>query len=113
MGNHIFHLCGKTAVVIGGTSGIGHAITLGLARAGADVVAASRRAAEVERTAVEIAALGRRSLALTTDVLDRASLEALHAQVMEVFGRVDILVNSAGITRRTPGLPRRGMEQHS
>ena len=104
MGNHIFHLCGKTAVVIGGTSGIGRAIALGLAGSGADVIAASRRAAEVEQTAAEIAALGRRSLALTADVLDRSSLEALHARVIEAFGRVDILVNSAGITRRTPTL---------
>jgi NAD(P)-dependent dehydrogenase (short-subunit alcohol dehydrogenase family) len=104
MSDHIFCLCGKTAVVLGGTSGIGRAIALGLANAGADVVAASRRVAEVKQTAEEIKTAGRRSLALTADVLDRSSLEALHAKVFEAFGRVDILVNSAGITRRTPTL---------
>lgn len=102
MKNHIFDLSGKTAVVLGGTSGIGRAIALGLANAGADLVTASRHVSEVERTAAEIEATGRRSLALTADVLDRSSLEALHAKTIETFGRVDILVNSAGITRRTP-----------
>jgi NAD(P)-dependent dehydrogenase (short-subunit alcohol dehydrogenase family) len=104
MNNHIFDLSGKTAVVLGGTSGIGHAIARGLANAGADVVAASRRVSEVERTAAAIEAAGRRSLALTADVLDRSSLEGLHAKTIETFGRVDILINSAGITRRTPTL---------
>ncbi len=104
MNNQIFDLCGKTAVVLGGTSGIGRAIALGLANAGADVVAASRLLSEVEETAAEIEATGRRSLAVIADVLDRSSLETLHARTLEAFGRVDILVNSAGITRRTPTL---------
>ena len=104
MNNQIFSLYGKTAVVLGGTSGIGHAIALGLADAGADVVAASRRLSEVEQTAAEIEAAGRRSLVLTADVMDRSSLEALHARTLEAFGHADILVNSAGITRRTPTL---------
>jgi NAD(P)-dependent dehydrogenase (short-subunit alcohol dehydrogenase family) len=101
---NIFDLSGRTAVVIGGTSGIGGAIALGLAGAGADVVASSRRLEEVERTAGDIRALGRRSLAIRSDVLDRPSLLALHDAVVEHFGRVDILVNSAGITQRVPTL---------
>ena len=104
MDNHIFHLRGKTAVVIGGTSGIGRAIAIGLATAGADVVAASRRIGEVEQTAAEIAALCRRTLAIPVDVLDRQSLETLHDEVLQSFGRIDILVNSAGVTQRTPTL---------
>ncbi|HYK36479.1 3-oxoacyl-ACP reductase family protein [Alloacidobacterium sp.] len=104
MNNHLFCLCGKLAVVLGGTSGIGRAIALGLAKAGANVIAASRRISEVEQTAGAIEALGRKTFVLTADVLDRASIEALHAKAIEAFGRVDILVNSAGITRRTPTL---------
>ncbi|QNI34188.1 glucose 1-dehydrogenase [Alloacidobacterium dinghuense] len=99
-----FHLSGKTAVVLGGTSGIGRAIALGFANAGADVIASSRRLSEVEQAASEIEGLGRRSLTLAADVLNRPSLETLHAKVMETFGRIDILVNSAGITQRVPTL---------
>lgn len=95
-----FDLSGRCAVVVGGTSGIGRAIALGLARANADVVAASRRQAEVEQTADEIKQLGRATLRATVDVCSRASLEALHEQVIAGFGRVDILVNSAGITEK-------------
>jgi NAD(P)-dependent dehydrogenase (short-subunit alcohol dehydrogenase family) len=100
----IFSLRGRTAVVIGGTAGIGRAIAIGLAKAGADVVPASRRLPEVEQTATEIEAMGRRTLALRADVGRRESLQALHDQTMQVFGRIDILVNSAGITKRTPTL---------
>ena len=91
-------------MVIGGTSGLGRAIALGLAGAGADVVAASRRAEEVERTACEIEQAGRRTLRLTVDVQDRASIARLHDEVRQRLGRVDILVNSAGITMRVPTL---------
>ncbi len=104
MGRDIFNLCGRTAVVIGGTSGIGRAIAIGLAKAGADVVPASRRMDEVEQAAGEIERLGRRTLIHRADVLDRESIAALHCQVIEAFGRVDILVNSAGITQRVPTL---------
>jgi NAD(P)-dependent dehydrogenase (short-subunit alcohol dehydrogenase family) len=99
-----FDLTGKCAVVVGGTSGLGRAIALGLAEAGADVVAASRRAEEVDRTACEIEKIGRRSLRLTVNVQDRASLQTLHDDVYQSFGRVDILVNSAGVTMRVPTL---------
>jgi NAD(P)-dependent dehydrogenase (short-subunit alcohol dehydrogenase family) len=90
--------------VIGGTSGIGKAIALGLADAGADVVASSRRAEEVAAVAGEVRARGRRSLEICADVLDRRSLEDLHAATVAEFGRVDILVNAAGITRPVPTL---------
>lgn len=97
-------LAGRTAVVIGGTSGIGRAISLGLAEAGADVVASARRPAEVEATAVAIEERSRRTLRRTADVTDRASLEALAGETLRAFGRIDILVNCAAKTRRTPSL---------
>lgn len=99
-----FDLTGKCAVVVGGTSGLGRAISLGLASAGADVIAASRRAEEVASVAAEIEASGRRSLRITADVRDRSSLEALHSAVLEQFERVDILFNCAGVTLRVPTL---------
>ena len=95
-------LIGKVAVVIGGTSGIGRAIAHGLAEAGADVVPTSRRMEQVEATAREIEELGRRSLRVASDVSDRQSLEQVLAASIESFGQVDILVNSAGRTKRAP-----------
>jgi NAD(P)-dependent dehydrogenase (short-subunit alcohol dehydrogenase family) len=99
-----FDLSGRTALVIGGTSGIGRAIALGLADAGADVVATSRRQQEVDAVTDEIRDRGRRTLALCSDVLNRASLEDLHAEIIGAFGRIDILVNAAGTTKRVPTL---------
>lgn len=104
MGQELFDLTGKCAVVIGGTSGLGRAIALGLAEAGADTVASARRPEEVEATAAAIEALGRRTLRVPADVRDRASLEELHKIVTERFGRVDILVNAAGTTMHVPTL---------
>jgi NAD(P)-dependent dehydrogenase (short-subunit alcohol dehydrogenase family) len=95
-------LTGKTAVVIGGTSGIGRAIAHGLAEAGANVVSTSRRAEQVETTAAEIEERGRQTLRLTSDVSDRSSLENLLDECIKTFGKVDILVNSAGRTKRAP-----------
>jgi NAD(P)-dependent dehydrogenase (short-subunit alcohol dehydrogenase family) len=95
-------LTGKVAVVIGGTSGIGRAIAHGLAQAGADVVPTSRRNEQVEAVAGEIEAFGRRSLRVTSDVSDRASLERVLSAAVESLGKVDILVNSAGRTKRAP-----------
>lgn len=92
----------RCAVVIGGTSGIGRAIAHGLAEAGADVVCTSRRADQVDAAAAEIEALGRRSARLVSDVADRGSLEELRDQCLDTFGKIDILVNSAGRTKREP-----------
>src|SRR5271167_3388220 len=100
MGYSKLDLSGKSAVVIGGTSGIGRAIALGLAEAGADVVPTSRRAEQVESTASAVAALGRRSVRVVSDVTQRASLEAALVAVVKALGGIDILVNAAGRTER-------------
>ena len=97
-------LHGRCAVVVGGTAGIGRAIALALATAGADVIASSRSLAPVNSTADEIEAIGRRTLRVVSDVADRASLQRLHDEILATFGRIDILVNCAGITRRVPTL---------
>src|SRR5277367_1240797 len=91
---------GRVAVVLGGTTGIGRALSLGLARAGADVVASARRIDLVEAISQELLALGRRTLRLTSDVTDRASLERLLDGARSSLGKVDILVNCAGKTKR-------------
>jgi NAD(P)-dependent dehydrogenase (short-subunit alcohol dehydrogenase family) len=95
---------GRIAVVVGGTSGIGRVLALGLAEAGAHVVPSSRRGDQVEATAEEIEARGRRTLRVPSDVTDRASLEALCRATLEEFGKVDVLVNCAGRTQRVPTL---------
>lgn len=95
-------LDGKVAVVVGGSSGIGRVLALGLAKGGADVVSSARRMELVDSLAGEIEALGRRSLRVTCDVADRGSLEKLLKACLEAFGKVDILVNAAGITKRAP-----------
>jgi NAD(P)-dependent dehydrogenase (short-subunit alcohol dehydrogenase family) len=95
-------LNGRVAVVIGGTSGIGRAIAHGLAEAGADVVPTSRRMEQVEAAAAEIEERGRRSLRVASDVSDRDSMQRVLAASVEAFGKVDILVNSAGRTKRAP-----------
>jgi len=102
MGYAGLELDGQVAVVIGGTSGIGQVIACGLAEAGADVIPTSRRAEAVENTAGLIEALGRRSLRVTSDVTDRASLQHLLDAAVKAFGKVDIMVNAAGRTKRTP-----------
>lgn len=97
-------LNGKVAVVIGGTSGIGRAIAHGLAEAGAEVIPTSRRREQVEAAAGEIEQRGRRSLRITSDVADRDSLQRVLDGGIKAFGKVDILVNSAGRTKRGPTL---------
>ena len=104
MTTQILSLEGKTAVVTGGTSGIGRALSLGLADAGADVIASARRQQQVDETAKEIEKRGRKALRLASDVCDRASLERLLAATLDGFGKIDILVNCAGIIKRTPTL---------
>ncbi|HMI44062.1 MAG TPA: glucose 1-dehydrogenase [Gemmatimonadaceae bacterium] len=97
-------LTNRIAVVIGATSGIGKAIALGLADAGADVVPTGRRAKLATEAAHEIEARGRRSLAMAADVSDSNSIQALADAVIKEFGKVDILVNAAGRTVRRPTL---------
>ncbi len=104
MSRSLFDLTDRVAVVMGGTTGLGHAIALGLADAGADVIPSSRRTEQVSAVAGQIEALGRRSLRVASDVLDRSSIQALHDAVLEAFGKVDILVNAAGVTHKSPTL---------
>jgi len=104
MKESLFSLEGKVAVVTGGTSGIGRALSLGLADAGADVIATARRKEQVDDTAKEIEARGRQTLRMASDVGDRSTLEAVLAAVLERFSKVDILVNWAGMIKRTPTL---------
>ena len=102
MGHSLFDLTGKTAVVIGGTSGIGLAMAVGLAEAGADVAARSRRQEQVDEAAALIESRGRKSLRLTSDVGDRATLEKLLDETVKAWGKVDILINCAGKIKRAP-----------
>jgi NAD(P)-dependent dehydrogenase (short-subunit alcohol dehydrogenase family) len=95
-------LTGRVAVVVGGTSGLGRTIALGLAEAGAAVVATGRRQELVEEVSASIVALGRESLAYSVNVSDRASIDTLRDAVVARFGKVDVLVNAAGRTKKTP-----------
>jgi NAD(P)-dependent dehydrogenase (short-subunit alcohol dehydrogenase family) len=100
----LFNLSGRSAVVIGGTSGIGRMLALGLADAGADVVASGRRAELIEQVATEIEARGRSTLRVASDVADVASLERVRDRALDAFGKIDILVCVAGVTKRVPTL---------
>jgi NAD(P)-dependent dehydrogenase (short-subunit alcohol dehydrogenase family) len=100
----LFDLSGRVAVIVGGTSGVGRAITLGLADAGADVVATGRRHDLVKQVSAEIVARGRRSLAISADVGDVDSMTALRDACIRDLGGVDILVAAAGVTKRVPTL---------
>jgi NAD(P)-dependent dehydrogenase (short-subunit alcohol dehydrogenase family) len=104
MSHGLFDLSGRVAVVTGGTTGLGRAIALGLAEAGAHVVPSSRRPEQVKRVTAEIEAAGRRTIRVASDVQNRASLQALHDAVLTEFGKVDILVNAAGVTHKSPTL---------
>lgn len=97
-------LDGRVAVVIGGTTGIGRELALGFAQAGAAVVATSRRKDQVDKISDELEALGSPTLRAVSDVGDRESLERLLERAIERLDRVDILVNAAGFTKRTPTL---------
>jgi NAD(P)-dependent dehydrogenase (short-subunit alcohol dehydrogenase family) len=104
MGYKRLDLDGKVAVVIGGSSGIGRTLARGLAEAGADVVSSARRIELVNAIADEIETLGRRSLRVSCDVTDRGSLEDVLRASVAALGKVDILVNAAGINQRAPTL---------
>jgi 7-alpha-hydroxysteroid dehydrogenase len=91
-----FLVTDKVAIVTGAGRGIGRGIALALAEAGADVVCAARSVDQIDATAADVRDLGRRALAVPTDVTDRPQLEALVAAAIDEFGRIDILVNNAG-----------------
>jgi NAD(P)-dependent dehydrogenase (short-subunit alcohol dehydrogenase family) len=102
MGHASLDLTGRTAVVIGGTSGIGLGLAKGLAEGGADVVPTGRREDLVRSAAEEVRRRGRRSLAMPCDITDTQQLEHLREAVLAEFGRIEILVNCAGRTKRAP-----------
>ena len=104
MQHALFDLSGRTALVAGGTSGIGRALALGLADAGADVVAVGRRKDAVDEAAAAIEKRGRRTLRLTADVTARASLEGVRDACLQSFGHIDILITAAGVSARVSTL---------
>jgi NAD(P)-dependent dehydrogenase (short-subunit alcohol dehydrogenase family) len=104
MSDNPLSLEGRTAVVIGGTSGLGQAMSIGLAVAGADVVASARRPELVDATADKIEAIGRKTLRVSADVSDSDSLTQLLNACLKNFGKVDILINCAGTTTKTSSL---------
>ncbi len=98
------NLEGKVALVTGGSRGLGRAMVLGLARAGADVVIASRKLAGCEEVAAEVQAMGRQALAVSAHAGQMESLDALLEATYQRFGRLDILINNAGTNPVTAGL---------
>jgi NAD(P)-dependent dehydrogenase (short-subunit alcohol dehydrogenase family) len=100
----LFDLSGRAAVVVGGTSGIGRTLALGLADAGADVVVTGRRSALIEAVASEIETRGRRTLRVAADVADTNALERLRDACLETYGKIDILVSAAGVTQKVSTL---------
>lgn len=105
MSSGLFDLSGRVAVVIGGTSGIGRTLALGLAQAGAHVVATGRRSKLVDEVSSEIEKLGRKTLRRPTDAASRESIDRLRDAVIREFSRVDILLNAAGQTFRKATAP--------
>ncbi len=99
-----FSLKDKVAIVTGAGRGIGKAISLGLAESGADVVVAARTTAEIERTATEIRAMGRKALSITTDVTASDQISTMVSRSLEEFSHIDILVNNAGGGPKRPAL---------
>jgi NAD(P)-dependent dehydrogenase (short-subunit alcohol dehydrogenase family) len=108
----LFDLSGRLAVVVGGTSGIGRAIALGFADAGADVVVTGRRESLVDEVADEIEGRGRRSLRMPADVSDTAGLERVKQACVDTFGRLDIMIYAAGTTKRVATLDMDEAEWH-
>ncbi len=98
----MFDLTGKVALVVGGHGGLGKAIALGMADAGADVVVASRNVEALRATVKEIESKRRKSLAVSVDVVDGKQVERMVEDILKVFPRIDILVNAAGLAIRKP-----------
>jgi len=98
----MFDLRGKVAVVTGGNGGIGLGMARGLARSGARIVVAARNAEKSAAAVAELKTLGSDALAIAVDVVDKSSVDSLFAQVRERCGRLDILINNAGINIRKP-----------
>lgn len=99
MGLEIFSLEGKSALVTGASRGIGAAIALAFAEAGADVALAARSTSDIEQLAGKIEALGRRAIAITTDVTNPDDVRGCVAKTIDALGKIDTLVNNAGGTR--------------
>jgi NAD(P)-dependent dehydrogenase (short-subunit alcohol dehydrogenase family) len=102
MTSDLFRLDGRVAVVTGASSGLGVEFARGLAEAGADVVLAARRSDRLPSTAALVEAAGQRALAVPTDVADPDACTAAVEAAMERFGRVDVLVNNAGVSAAVP-----------
>jgi len=100
----LFDLTGKVAIVVGGAGGIGHALALGLADAGADVAVASRNIKPLEDVAKEIRAKGRKSMAVSVDIVDENSVKNMVDSILKEFSHIDILVNAAGLAIRHPAV---------
>lgn len=98
----LFDLTGKVAVVTGGSGGAGRAISIGLALYGADLVVTSRTLSTLEETAAEVEKVGKKALPISCDVADPNSVDHMVARTIEEFGKIDILVTSAGIALRHP-----------
>jgi NAD(P)-dependent dehydrogenase (short-subunit alcohol dehydrogenase family) len=98
----LFSLKARVAIITGGGSGIGKGIASCLAQAGADVILAGRRKSVIDEASAEIKAMGRRSMAISTDISKKAEINSLVVKVMEEFGKIDILVNNAGVSNFTP-----------
>ena len=100
--SNLFNLSKKVAIVTGGAGGIGQALAIGLADAGADIVITSRGLPKLEEVAKQIRAKGRKSLAISADVTDEKSVENMVGNTLKEFPRIDILVNGAGLAIRKP-----------
>ncbi|MCZ8512494.1 2-dehydro-3-deoxy-D-gluconate 5-dehydrogenase KduD [Paenibacillus filicis] len=107
----LFDLTGKVALVTGGAVGLGGAISIGLAKAGADVVivTSNNRSQETQQ---QIEVLGRKVHTIVANLMDESVLDGVVKETLSVFGKVDILVNNAGIIRRTPAADHAASDWH-